>query len=512
MSFMDEVAKATRRHGFNPIVGDIQLKQQQWFSWYRGDVNGFHTFNAKVNGRLKTFERQTMNMPKKVCEDFVSLLWNEECAINFENENTQAIVDRVLEENDFEMNFGTLLEQSMGMGMGYMVEYLKDGETKIDFISFQNALPLEFDSTKVKSLVVIGYRKVKDKDKTLYITHLMYHRMLDGKYTVMHEAYLSDNKQSMGVPSFKYMRFIFDEATLADMQRIIYDESGKAVGVEYVVEFDASRPFFQVVSPNLKNHYDLDSPYRASVYATALPYFRVADTLFDMMMSEANDNKTRIIVDHQLLKTTLVENENTGESAFINYFDENDTTLMALPFKNEHTGQKAIEYFQGTLRMDQIDLALSKAVRLIGFRVGLGKGYYALDDGAVYQNEKNVIHSNADTWKTKKKHEAVIKVAIEEMVESILHLERVAGRYKGDPKKERYEVVFDDSIIQDDEATDEKYIKLTQAGYIPKYKAVARLLRISEEEAKQMVEEANAEDTLAALVGIEAVDDEPEEA
>ena len=509
---MNEVASATRRHGFNPIVGDIQLKQQQWFSWYRGDVNGFHTFNQKVNGKMINFERQTMNMPKKVCEDYTSLIWNEACDIAFEDENTQKIVERVLEENDFEMNFANLYEQTMGMGMGYLVEYLKDNETKIDFIPFQNALPLEFDNTKVKSLVVIGYRKVREHDKVLYITHLMYHRMINGKYQIKHEAYLSDNKQTIGTLSVQYMRYIFDDATLKRMQRVKYDKNGKLVDIEYVVEFDAARPFFQVLRPNIKNHFDLDSPYGVSLFSTAIGYFKIADTLFDMLMSEAVDNKTRIIVDHQLLKTKMVENEETGETQFINYFDENDTAMMGLPFKNQDTGQKAIEYFQGELRMGQLDLALSKVVRMIGFRVGLGKGYYAIEDGAVYQNEKNVIHTNADTWKSKKKHEQVVKSALYEMVESILHLERLAGRYKGDPTKEKFEVIFDDSIVQDDEAEDTKYMTLANSGYIPKYKAVARLLRISDEEAKQWVAEAEQSDEFAQLVGIRAVDDEPEEA
>ena len=509
---MNEVASATRRHGFNPIVGDIQLKQQQWFSWYRGDVNGFHTFKQKVNGQWKQFERQTMNMPKKVCEDYASLIWNEECQIAFENENTQMIVERVLKENDFELNFSSLYEQAMGMGMGYMVQYLKDNETKMDFIPFQNALPLDFDNTKVRALVVLGYHTVREKGKKYAITHLMYHMLRNGKYVVKHEAYLSETKGVLGKSSAQYMRYIFDEETLNKMRKMIYDDNGNVVDVEYSVEFETAKPFFQVLRPNLKNHFDIDSPYGISVFATSLGYFRVADTLFDMMMSEANDNKTRIIVDHQLLKTQLVDDETTGEMSFVNYFDENDTAMMGLPFKNQDTGQKAIEYFQGELRMGQIDLALSKVVRMIGFRTGLGKGYYAVDDGAVYQNEKNVIHSNADTWKTKKKHEQVVKSVMYEMIESILHLERLAGRYKGDPAKEKYEVIFDDSIIQDDEAEDAKYMTLAGNGYIPKYKAVARMLRISDELAKEMVNEANAEDEFAQLVGIEAVDDEPQEA
>lgn len=507
MNFFQSVANATRRHGFNPIVGDIQKKQAQWYNWYRGDVNQFHTFTQKINGKAKTFERQTLNMPKKICEDYTSLIWNERCQIKLENERAQEIVNKVLKDNSFDTDYTNLLEISFGMGMGYTIEYLDGDKTRIDYVNFQNALPLEFENSKVTSLLTLGFRKVVEKDKEYYITHFQYHMIENGYYTLKHETYVSDNSKVLGIKNNRWLRLIFTEDELRSMLTEKEDVSGKKY-YEYEVSYNTHKPCFQVHGPNIKNHYDPDAPYRISIYATMLGYFRVADVLFDMLMSEAVDNRTRIIIDHQALLTKFVENPETGETEFVNYFDENDTAFMGIPLKHDDSNQKAIEYLQGDFRMVPLDMALNKILRLIGFRASLGKGYYTFEDGQAYQNEKSVIYSNADTFKSKKKHEMVIGEALEDMVRSILFLEKETGRYFGDPYKEKVEIIFDDSIVEDDTAQIERYIELARDGFIPKYKAVAAALKISDEEAKQMVVEADREDDLSAMIGIEAVDDE----
>ncbi len=506
MSMWNEIAKAVQRHGFNPIIGDIQKKQAQWYNWYRGDVNGFHTFTRKVSGVVKTFERETMNMPKKICEDYVSLIWNDMCGISYKNADTKKIVDRVLNKNSFETEYGWLLELVFGVGMGYTVEYLSKTETKIDFIPYENALPLAFDNGEVHALLTINKVTIREKDKPLHITHLTYHTMENSKYVIKHEAYLSDSDTTIGNRKQQALRYIFDETELNQMQVIKRDENGKPTSLEYELELDSARPFFQVHRTNTRNHFDINSPYAVSIYATMISYFKIADVLFDMFMSEPIDNRTRIVIDHQALQTKLVENEATGQSQFLNIFDENDTVLMGVPTMNRDTGQKMIEYFQGLLRLDQLDLALNKILRIIGFRAGLGKMYYSFDDGAVYQNEKNVIFSNADTFKSKKKHEMTIGSALEGMIRSILHLEKMAGRYNGNPEEEEIEIIFDDSIVQDDEQIKEEYERLADKGYIERWYALTKILKIDEAEAKMRVAGADGEQDIASMLGIESTD------
>ena len=78
-----------------------------WKQWYHGSVNDFHYYNAKmVDGTTCNMERRTMNMPKKVCEDFSNLLWSEKVEIKLDSKKNTEKLWKVLDskENAFSIN------------------------------------------------------------------------------------------------------------------------------------------------------------------------------------------------------------------------------------------------------------------------------------------------------------------------------------------------------------------------------------------------------------------------
>ena len=258
-NLLKEIISLTEAKGWNPIVGNIHTKQQQWLSWFRGNVNGFHTFDQKISGKVKKMKRLTMNMPKKICEDYHSLIWNDRCEIKIDNPKAQEVVNRVLEENNFDVDFGALLELSFGIGMGYMVEYLDENVTKIDFITFENALPLKFNNTKIEALLTMNFYR----DENTYITHLTYQYFDKDIYVIEHEIYESKSGDALGKLNKSRLKTMFGDKVLKERYT-----------------FKVLKPFFQVLRPNIKNHYDTNSPYGISIYATMLDYFITCDTLF----------------------------------------------------------------------------------------------------------------------------------------------------------------------------------------------------------------------------------------
>lgn len=474
--YLQSVVASTQKRGYNPIVGDIYTKQQEWLSWFRGSVNGFHTFTQKINGVEEMFERQTMNMPKKMCEDMSTLIWNEKCHVNVENDSAaDELIKNVLADNNFDEAFSDLLETSFGMGMGYQVEYIDNGVIKLDFINFENALPLAWENRLVTALLTFSQQKIAVKGKDRYYTHCQYHEIVNGQYTVTHEAYISDDAQSVG--------------KRAPLDRVL----GEGAGMDYKFTFNTDKPCFQIIRPNIQNHHDINSPYGVSLYSSMLSYFKIADTLFDMYQTEAEDNRTRIIVDAQLLQTKMVDDEETGETKFISYFDKKQTCMMALPIRrSKDSDQKAIEYFQGDLRTDKLEIGLNSILQTIGFRAGFGKNFYHFNEQGEYQNELAVMHSNSELYKVKKKHEKIIGRAISDMARSILMLAVTLGTYAGDPATLEINVEFDDSIIQDDESIAKNWVNMADKGYIPPWYAVAKTLKISDEAARVLYDEETA--------------------
>jgi ferritin-like protein len=102
---------------------------------------------------------------------------------------------------------------------------------------------------------------------------------------------------------------------------------------------------------------------------------------------------------------------------------------------------------------------------------------------------------------------------LKDMMRSILHLEKSVGGFNGDPDVLDYTVHFDDSIIVDDNKRLEELKNDVLDGFIPKYVYIAEKYHITDDEAKQMLGEAQEEDRMANQAFIdtfeEGLDDEP---
>ena len=48
-----------------------------WLEWYKGDVQKFHHYEMYNGDKTIQCQRKTLNMPKKISEDWANLLLNE---------------------------------------------------------------------------------------------------------------------------------------------------------------------------------------------------------------------------------------------------------------------------------------------------------------------------------------------------------------------------------------------------------------------------------------------------
>ena len=86
MDLYDNIANALNKKGINVAIGNMYDAMSIWKQYWRGSVNDFHFYSVKLaNGTTKTCERLTMNMAKKVSEDFAKLLWTEKTQIQLSN-------------------------------------------------------------------------------------------------------------------------------------------------------------------------------------------------------------------------------------------------------------------------------------------------------------------------------------------------------------------------------------------------------------------------------------------
>ena len=178
MELYDNIQKALGAKNVNVVVGDIYEFMAIWKEWYRGNVNDFHFYDVKLSdGRTTQKERRTLNMAKKVCEDFSKLEWSEKVEIKLDTKEATTKLNEILDskENAFKVNFPMFLEQEYALGTMVTVEYKKDNKTIIDYIDGDVILPYRYINNYINGIITVSRSVVEEGKNKLYYNLRTYH-------------------------------------------------------------------------------------------------------------------------------------------------------------------------------------------------------------------------------------------------------------------------------------------------------------------------------------------------
>ena len=444
-----------------------------WKSWYRGNVNDFHYFNMKMaDGTTKRCERLTMNMPKKVCEDFAKLLWSEKVQIKLDKKkNTEKLLE-VLDskENNFKVNFPDFLERVFALGNGVTVEYKKDDKTLIDFIDGDVIIPYKYTNSYINGLITVS-RFTKGVDlKKKYYTHITYHEFNGDKYTKLNELYVSKNETTLG-----------KEIPFNDMFSDVLEFE----------EFETDNPHFQVWKPVVANNFDTDSPMGISILANQIDKFKAIDTTYDSFNREFRTGKKRVLISREAVKKHYVPDpEEEGKVNLVSYFDNNDEVYVAIAGMEDQP-VKEIDF---NLRYQEHISSINAQLNYISAGVGLGQNYYNFDGQGV-KTATEVVSENSDTYRTKKHHELMVNDCLYDLIKAICELEGIT--YKS------INIVFDDSIIEDENALIQRGLELYQNKVISLEKFMQKYLHYEESEIQEEMAKIESENKLVQPAGMD---------
>ena len=466
-----DIQNKLSKKGINLVVGDIYDMMAIWKSWYRGNVNDFHYFTMKMaDGTTKQCERLTMNMPKKVCEDFAKLLWSEKVQIKLDKKkNTERLLE-VLDskENNFKVNFPDFLERVFALGSGVTVEYKKDDKTLIDFIDGDVVIPYKYTNSYINGLITVS-RFTKGVDlKKKYYTHITYHEFNGDKYTKLNELYVSKTETSLG-----------KEIPFNDM----------FPGVSEFEEFETDNPHFQVWKPVIANNFDTDSPMGISILANQIDKFKAIDTKYDSFNREFRTGKKRVLIDRTAVKKKT-EVDADGKVNYVSYFDNNDEVYVAIAGMEN----QPIKEIDLNLRYQEHISSINAELNYISAGVGLGQNYYNFDGQGV-KTATEVVSENSDTYRTKKHHEIMINDCLYDLVKAICELEGIT--YKS------INIVFDDSIIEDENALIQRGLELYQNKVISLEKFMKKYLHYEDSEIQEEMAKIESENKLVQPAGMD---------
>lgn len=439
---MNEIREWLVENKYNTAADDTYNHILEWREWYQNDVKKFHKYKVFNGVVTKEEERYKLGMAKKVCEDWANLLLNEKVAIKAENYEER--LQEVLDNNNFLVRANQLIEMAYALGTGAIVEYLDGEEVMIDYIRADMIYPLSWDNGDIIECA-FGSIRVIDGNEVIYLQIHRKGKMEGGEDA---ELYYIENKY---------------------IDRKESKELDPPEGVIPLVSTNYDKPLFQIITPNICNNIDLDSPLGVSVFANAIDQLKGCDLVYDSYMNEFVLGRKRILVPISFAKMQM-EKDGVAAPAF----DASDTVYYQMP--GDRDSNLKLTEVDMSIRANEHELAIQRSLDVLALKTGLGTGRYQFDSSGV-KTATEVISDKSDLYQNRQKNAIIVNAALINMVEAIAFLD--VG------KEVEVSIDFDDSIIEDTNTTIDKNIKLVQGGLRSKLTAIMEINKCDETEAEK---------------------------
>lgn len=436
-----------------------------WLQYYKGDVDKFHHYQEYNGNNNIQRVRKTLNMPKKVCEDWANLLLNEKTDVVVEDKQQDALWD-LLNKVNFWTKGNEGVEKTFALGTGAFVENVDaDGNARLQFVTRNKIYPITFDQDRITECAFVN---VNSKTTTIQI-HI--------KGTLFEDKVLLDKNGNYIIITMIYEKKTND--TSEDIGELVERN---------IFDTGSDLAWFQMYKPNIANNLDINSPMGISIYANALDTLQGVDLAYDGFCEEMRLGRSRIFVNKNLIRY--------DENGQTKTFDNNESGFY---YGGQAENTKPFEFYSPTLRTESYFNGINNALNLLSSKVGFGENHYRFDKGGV-TTATQVISENSEMFRSLKKHEILLNEVIIGVCKALMYIHNnfTDDAFKFDLDA-NIEVRFDDSIIEDKETmkmTDRQDVNM---GVMSKVEYRMKWYNEDEETAKQKlaeIEEANKSQTL----------------
>ena len=455
-----------KKIGFDTVDMSFYSQIEQWQQWYQGKVKKFHNYEA-YNGKQKVMcERLSLQMAKKVCEDWANLLMNEKVTITIEGDREQQFIDTVLENNNFIVKSNESQEYKAAYGTVAYIPYMQNVEVlqntgeviganikdiHINYITGDFIFPLSWENGKIKECAFGAVKVIEGKE----YFYLQMHTLEHNDYVITNLLFDNTNGQMLEIENINSVKGFENVA-----KRIVTK---------------TNKPQFVIDRMNIVNNINKNNPMGIAVFANSIDVLKAIDIVFDSYNNEFILGRKRIMVAEEALQ---IENSKM-------IFDP--MAFYRLPEGiNDDNFIKEIDM---SLRANEHEIALQNRLNLLSAKCGFGENHYKFEQGSI-TTATQIISENSSLFRTLKKHEIILECAIRELVQILLWL---GNQYLNLSLNEKAEVTidFDDSIIEDrqTELTDMRLD--VSAGLLKPELYIMKKYKVDEKTAKSMMAEQN---------------------
>lgn len=454
MNANDIIQKIT---GYQGKLYDMSDYVANWLEWYTGNVKSFHNYTIYNGKKQIAMKRLTLNMAKRVCEDWANLLLNEKTDITVSDSHSQEVIQKALEDCKFWQKGNEGIEKAYALGCGAFVVVVdnigidEDGEmidntkskVKVKFVNATKIIPITFDNEEIVECAFIN---------------------VNSGYTYI-SVHLKNEQGNYEIHNIKCK---------GDGTNLSYAEEN-----HFIFDTGSSLPWFVILKPNIANNIDIDSPLGISIFANAMDNLKEIDLVWDSYANEFILGKKRIFVNAK----DWAINSRTGEEYEV--FDSNDVVIYQLPESDD--GKQSITDNTQTLRVSEHITALQNQLNLFGYKCGLGTEHYKFDGGGV-ATATQIVSVNSEMFRNIKKQEILIENALISVVRAMLY---AIDTFTSDSVNVNAEITikFADSIIEDEATERTQDLVDVNAGIMSKVEYRMKWYNEDEKTAAKKIEE-----------------------
>lgn len=336
-----------------------------------------------------------------------------------------------------------------------------DPNNCIDYVTSENFLVTAANSNgKILGAIFFDYEDIGNK----HYTRMEYHRFEGENYVISNRCYMSLTKGSLG-----------NKSSLSMVPR--WENIQPDVAIEHVE--DTLFAYFKLPANNML---DLSSPLGVSVFSNAMNELRGLDIAWSRKDTEVEDSKHMTIV-----SAVAVQYAKNSKMKLPRFFKGLEMDARSENAVHEHTA---------TLLTEQRLTDINSRLSMISTKCGYSQGAFELDRKTGRMTATQVESDDKETIETIKDTRDALRYTLEHLVYALnvyvdLYDMAPAGTYK-------MEFGFGDITYNADEDRN-RHWNYVQSGKYPLWRYYVKFEGMSEEEAKQIVEEAKKEHTAAGL-------------
>lgn len=475
------VIKYLIKLGYNPQT-DYYKNIDNWEEWYRNYVKKFHEYHDEDGTKRQLYR---LNMAKRGCEDWSSILYTEKDVMTCDNATNQKYLDEQLERLKFDDVIPKNIENACWSGTVGTITRVKkaivengelkaDEKTEYDLINVtaERVIPLLIEHEEIIDVAFVS--KITEDDTNIYYIEI--HELKEDGYVI---------------------RNIFINEKGEEIER-------KGVIKEYSTH--SNIPLFSLLEPQIVNNIKDNNGLGISIFGNAIDQLKDCDIEYNNFVMDAYLGGKKIFYNKSLVKyntATYTDKDGNKVVQEIPVYPDDLTKqqFRVLDGDMSNTNENPlIHEYNPDLRAEDGEKRVNMALNLYSFAIGLGKGYYKFENGTVV-TATQYLGENKDLVGNAKKHRRALNSYTVGIARAILLLGRILFNENTD-ENDKIQLTNKDGFLISDEELQEQYRQDFQAGLMSKKTYLMKARGMSEEQAIRELEEVQKDNpSLESLIG-----------